>query len=436
MRKTMTLGLLLLAACASAEDVIAKYPDGTVQERYATDAKGERTGAYASFYQNGKAKEKGSYRHGLKIGTWTTLAEDGATASVEPYQDGKLNGLVVLYKNGKPHVKAKYAKGELTTPLGIFSAKGALERTLAYPLSRATFEARLGTLLAPASGELMADQPKLRAPYQAGKLSEPYRAQALHALEAVRMLAGAPWEDMKLDDAASDLVQHAAALAAAKGFSHTPSKPDDMDDGFFTAALAGTEAALEWSNTGNDGMVKSIASWVADPDAECHHRRFLLNPAFERVGVGYAPPQTLLNVQDSSREGSSWGVILWPGQGFFPQKLVAPGMAWSISLSPDLAQRSGLDMSRALMVQVQAHALDEDYEPSSEIAVTGVRMVKVEGGFPLPMTLLFTPAVQQSDIKRVMIEATIGSGAGQPFTLTYVVDCVPVALTAPSALLH
>ncbi len=88
-----------------------------------------------------------------------------------------------------------------------------------------------------------------------------------------------------------------------------------MDAAFFGAAVSGTKSCLDWSNQGDDALVGSLWNWANDPDAEVHHRRFLLNPELGSVGFGFAPPQTLIDIMDSSGHASDRQFISFPGQG-------------------------------------------------------------------------------------------------------------------------
>src|SRR5580658_8709887 len=98
--------------------------DGTVSARFQVDATGAKSGTYASFYPDGKSHEKGTYRKGCKQGKWTTFEDDAkGHIRIQAYYDKDLlNGSYLLNKDGKPRLKATYAKGELTTPLTVIDS--------------------------------------------------------------------------------------------------------------------------------------------------------------------------------------------------------------------------------------------------------------------------------------------------------------------------
>jgi hypothetical protein len=418
----------LLGTALEAEDVVEKYPDGTLKDRYSTDAKGLRTGSYASFYSDGKRHEIGSYRNDQKQGDWTTWEEDGKVLSKEKFAAGLRNGTCITNVDGHLRLKVSYAKGDLASPIQVYAKSGVLERAVTYPRSLTRLTQELTQLLAPVDGDVLSVPASTTAPFAAGQVSDAAQAQALHALQAIRMLCGASWDGMSVDAHASDLAQHAAALAAIQGFSHTPQQPPGMDSGFFTAAVDGTNACLYWSNGGKDGFVRSLGNWLNDPDQQVAHRRFLLNQTMHTIGVGFVPPHTLLNVDDNSGAGGDWDMICFPGQGYFPSQMVAKDSKWSVMPNPAHVH------CVPDQVSVVAHLMDDSYALGDEVPITGLK-VDTDAHLRMNPVIIFKPTLDGLDGKRLWIEVRPSSDATPDTELSYVVDLVTVTLPKPSALL-
>ena len=135
--------------------------------------------------------------------------------------------------------------------------------------------------------KLYEEEPSLTAPYQAGKVTTEALQVATDRLNAMRRIAGLP--AVQLDLSLSEEAQYGALLLATSEFSHTPSKPADMDDGFYQKGYAATSS----SNIamGSD-LAWSVDLFMYDSDssnvAALGHRRWQLNPTMGKVGFGVA----------------------------------------------------------------------------------------------------------------------------------------------------
>src|SRR3954470_24998782 len=56
------------ASTAATRPVVEKYDDGSPRARYATDAKGLKTGGYEELFPGGAVRLRGAYADGLKDG--------------------------------------------------------------------------------------------------------------------------------------------------------------------------------------------------------------------------------------------------------------------------------------------------------------------------------------------------------------------------------
>ena len=113
------------AKIVGRREVVRKYKDGTVREKYQlqkysngnsikhglytswfSDGQVNRKGMYVLskksgewifYFQNGKVAKKGVYKNSLPDGKWVVNNEDGTPSRVEIYKDGKPHGKWTLY---------------------------------------------------------------------------------------------------------------------------------------------------------------------------------------------------------------------------------------------------------------------------------------------------------------------------------------------------
>lgn len=196
--------------------------------------------------------------------------------------------------------------------------------------------------------KLYEEEPSLTAPYQAGKVTTEALQVATDRLNAMRRIAGLP--AVQLDLSLSEEAQYGAVLLATSEFSHTPSKPADMDDGFYQKGYAATSS----SNIamGSD-LAWSVDLFMYDSDssnvAALGHRRWQLNPTMGKVGFGVADvkggcfsvPFVTEKVFDRSGAGCDYDFVAWPSSGYFPVEenndrgstaFFSPLNAWSVTV--------------------------------------------------------------------------------------------------------
>jgi hypothetical protein len=63
------------------------YPDQTMHERYRQNAEGERDGFYESYHPNGLLSVKGTYKRGVKTGSWTYFDTLGNVENIRLFTD-------------------------------------------------------------------------------------------------------------------------------------------------------------------------------------------------------------------------------------------------------------------------------------------------------------------------------------------------------------
>lgn len=189
--------------------------------------------------------------------------------------------------------------------------------------------------------------PSTSAPYTIGKVQSGALKTATNHLNFVRRLAGLP--SVTLDTSLCENAQHGAViLAALGGLSHTPARPDGMDDSFYQQAYAATSSSNLYAGV---SLAYAPFGFMDDSDSfnidRVGHRRWQLNPKLGKVGFGYAVSNSSIygrfvdeKVFDNSGTGCDYNFISWPSSGNFPSDLrgFSTYTAWSITLNPEKYQ--------------------------------------------------------------------------------------------------
>ena len=184
--------------------------------------------------------------------------------------------------------------------------------------------------------------PSCSAPYSAGKVKTSALQAAADRLSALRQIAGLP--AVQLDLTLSEQAQYGAVIIAAQGaLSHNPSKPADMDSGFYQKAYDATSSSNLYAGM---TLTTAVDGFMDDSDASnidrLGHRRWQLNPGLGKIGFGYAESDTRYRtyvaekVFDRSGTCSDYEFVAWPASGNFPNSLrgFEENTAWSVSLNP------------------------------------------------------------------------------------------------------
>ena len=185
--------------------------------------------------------------------------------------------------------------------------------------------------------ELYAAAPSVSAPYAAGRVSDAALTAGVDRLNMLRRLAGL--DGVQPDAQLSETAQYGAVLQAAnKALNHQPARPADMDTSFYQkgyAAASSSNLASGYTLTG------AMDGFMNDSDASnidrLGHRRWQLNPALGKVGLGAASHYVAETVVDESAPACEYDFIAWPASGVFPNNTAAfsRNTAWSITLNPE-----------------------------------------------------------------------------------------------------
>ncbi|MBQ8952691.1 MAG: hypothetical protein IJ048_01120 [Clostridia bacterium] len=304
--------------------------------------------------------------------------------------------------------------------------------------------------LVPPPDSLFAEEPSPAAPYAAGTLDEGLIEAALSRVNFIRALAGL--NPVQADDGLNDIAQHGAVLMASlETITHTPEKPEDMDEAFFDkGAQAAANGNLAFFNWLTPSLAwESIDLFALDDTAfnlaYLGHRRWLLSPNMGRAGFGLASDKAgccyaVLYVTDTSAP-ADYDLIRWPSEGAFPAELMRAETPWSISLN---TAKYDLDKSepRVTLEERSSGALWTFDAPDSEPKGGAYFLIETSGYGDGP-ALIFRPDLadapaledgyEQNQVWRVTLSG-LASGDGAPAEdVAYMVDMVSLTPIDPAS---
>ncbi len=211
---------------------------------------------------------------------------------------------------------------------GAGAETGTPERPIGVAPSREEIVARYQALELSLGDEAVAfsEAPSLSAPYRAGQVSPGELGESLALLNFIRYVAGVP-DDVSIKEEYASLAQHAAALMAANGLlSHTQTRRWDMPQDYFAL---GARGAMECNlGRGYGDIGASLLNYLQDTDHvnifHMGHRRWLLDPAMQATGFGFADGYSATYAFDQAREGDlDFDHIAWPAANT-PVELCTP----------------------------------------------------------------------------------------------------------------
>ena len=136
------------------------------------------------------------------------------------------------------------------------------------------------------------------SPYYAGKVKAETLNEALEELNYIRWLVGVP-NNVVLNSEYTNKAQHGAVLLdAINTLTHTPSKPSDMSEEFYSLGYDSTthgnlfvsQLISNGNIYGNVSLSSSLKGYMDDSDSHnisaVGHRRWLMNPRLKQTGFG------------------------------------------------------------------------------------------------------------------------------------------------------
>jgi len=367
-------------------DYIEYFEDGKVKVKAHYSA-GELDGPYASFHDNAKANVSATYKSGKLQGEYKESAADGKLVLKATYRDGQLSGWRTAYEKGKASSTTFYKDGECLMPRSLEETKKTLDSIL-------------------------------RAP--AAKGSDAQAQAGLRQLKAYRFLCGLPYENLELDDDLNKYAQAAAQLCDKIGrLDHKPANPG-LPKEEYDFGLKGTSS----SNLamGLKTLVDSVDMWMDDSDPKnierLGHRRYCLNPAMQKTGLGKAGKFSAMYVMGPPADNvPDYDFICYPPRGYMPTRFFKPKSAWNISLNPK-KYKAPEDS-----VKVKVYYLDKAYNKTGKpLELTNLHVDRNPRGSS-PHSIIFLP--KDLSASRVWVEVEdLKDSEGKPVTLHFLTEFV------------
>lgn len=189
-------------------------------------------------------------------------------------------------------------------------------------------------------------------PYSTGTVRKEILTDGINSLNFARYVAGLN-ADVSLSNELNKKAQYGAVLMAhINKMEHTPAKPGDMDEGFYSKGYEATQnsnlARYITVNADAKGVTKeflswSVRSWLSDQGVQgLGHRIWCLDPIMKGTGFGAAIGANYtysdMWVTNTNRYGtgsgtSRWDAIAWPAAGYHPTTFFSSGADWSVRLN-------------------------------------------------------------------------------------------------------
>ncbi len=186
------------------------------------------------------------------------------------------------------------------------------------------------------NGDYYQVKPSVQAPHKAGALKEEVLTDILNQLNYFRWLTGL--NGVNINRAYIEQSQKGSVLlAASTEFAHAPARPSDMDQEFYNAAVAATNAGFGFSAniSSGDTPAGSVKGYIDDtynvhPDVG--HRLSLLDFMATDTSFGYAKNKSVINMfRGLSNNNEVY--YSWPACGYFPINAMDPNAMWSVSIN-------------------------------------------------------------------------------------------------------
>ena len=180
------------------------------------------------------------------------------------------------------------------------------------------------------------NRPISKAPHYEGEVKRSVIQSGIDALNLARYIAGLP-NDVVYDSRYTAFAQAGAVLLESIGhLDHTPGKPADMSEEFYTLAYEGTSQSNLAQGYDEISPVYSVWAYMHDTDesniAVVGHRRWILNHAMSKASLGMSGNFSVFYVFDKSRaESQKSDFVPWPAN-VFPLSQMDKDIAWSVSL--------------------------------------------------------------------------------------------------------
>lgn len=266
------------------------------------------------------------------------------------------------------------------------------------------------------------EQYSLSAPYAMGEISAYDRQNALNAINFCRYIAGLP-DDVKLSDEYNSYAQAASLVNAVNNsLSHTPVQPSGMDNALYTNGYDGAgkaNIAMGYPNLADS----VITGYMEDSDdgniSRVGHRRWLLCPALEYVGIGIVGKYSAVYHNFANqRSGTFTGdYVAWPplNMPYEIYRSYSGEYAFSVTLG------SGYDIPdlKKITVDVTSQKLGKSWTLNRNSTSYSEYLTVENSYYGDPKCIIFNVGMfPENDSVSVKINGITKSGAASPIEYT------------------
>jgi len=248
------------------------------------------------------------------------------------------------------------------------------------------------------TGDIYNTRPNTSVPYSIGDIKDEPLNDALFTLNYIRFLAHLD-DHVTMLDSWNNIAQHASLVHAVNNeLTHYPAQPSNMSTEMYDLGALGART----SNIGWASYSYSLASelWRYMDDGDNYnidivgHRRWLLNPAMEKVGFGMVSSYSATKVFGDNYNqiwnyNGSYDYVAWPSEGAFPTNAFSRNIPWSISLNDDLYDNSKTSDIKVLLQNIDTGVAHEFYQGKS---YTGNEHFHIDtNNYGIPFNIVFRP---------------------------------------------
>ncbi|MBN2583045.1 MAG: hypothetical protein JXL80_08250 [Planctomycetes bacterium] len=414
---TATLRFLLAAwvgwlgaSGALAAEVVERYDDGKVKEKYTTDAEGRKHGKYLANFPSGKIWVRGEYKAGQMDGLQTRYWESGKVNFKAEYRDGKRHGgYLETDENGRVVKEQVFWNDQVLYPKSVRQIKSMLDELL----EDAT-EVKCG---ASPKNETATGDPTL----------DPTNLYALGRLNAYRYLCDVPC-DVALDARLCDSALAGARICERIGhLDHHPQNPGMPEDEYRRASSATASSNLHMGG----GTKRSVDGYMDDSDpsniAVVGHRRWCLNPRMALTGFGESGKFSDMMAHDCGRKDvPDYDFVSFPPRGYMPIEFFGRDYAWHVSVNPQHYRTPDPKTVKIAIWPLRPGKNPTDADPerrAKQPLMIDYQSVDL-GGYGISNAIIFRPkllALKEGD--RYWVEITgLARSDGSEASIEYIVE--------------
>lgn len=280
------------------------------------------------------------------------------------------------------------------------------------------------------SGEEMKVKASMKAPYSLGEVEAQAIIDGLNMTNFTRYLSYLP-DNIRINESFNKEAQAASVVNAANQMmTHYPSIPAGMTESFFNLGAQGAVS----SNIGiGYGSIASSIKIGYMPDfsnsnrVSIGHRRWVLSPKLQEVGLGYANDitgrgHTAMKVIAPNMWGNPtthYDYIAWPSEKAFPTDFFKGYHPWSVSLNEKVYDAS---RTSELIVKLTRANNGETWIFSENNHADGFFNVDLQNYGYTPYTIIFEPDRLEEILPKERYEVEVQNIyklTGEKVTLTF-----------------